>query len=431
MNADDLQDALATLTAAIQAMLRTELSSIWLPVQLGSIVAAAIVAAAVATIVRRRFDLAAATMGWPAYFRLAVRALAKNLGMLTFIVALGIIRAGILAWATHPRTYLLTVAVNLATAWVVIAIVTGVIRNPFINRVVAISAWTIAALSIVGLLEPIVTALDSRAILIGGSRVTPLLVLKTSALLLAALWAAIAVSNFLDRRVQAVSGLTPSIQVLVGKLIRIAMITIAIVVVLSSVGIDLSVLAVFGGAVGVGIGFGLQKIVANFVSGIMLLADKSIKPGDIISVGDQIGRVSNMGARYTSVDGRDGREFLIPNEDFITQRVVNWSYSNDLVRLDVTFGTTYANDPRKTQNAAIAAALGVAQVLQQPPPLCHLTAFGTSAIEFTLLFWIKNHGSDIADVRSAVMLALWDTFEREGIGIPKPGATRVILEQPS
>jgi len=431
MNAVDLQDALATLTAAIQVMLRTELSSIWLPIQLGSIVVAAIVAAAIAIIVRRRFDLAAAIMGWPVYFRLVARALAKNLGMLTFIVALGIIRAGILAWAAHPRAYLLTVAVNLATAWVVIAIVTGVIRNPFINRVVAISAWTIAALSIVGLLEPIVTALDSRAILIGGSRVTPLLVLKTSALLLAALWAAIAVSNFLDRRVQAVSGLTLSIQVLVGKLIRIAMMTVAIVIVLSSVGIDLSVLAVFGGAVGVGIGFGLQKIVANFVSGIMLLADKSIKPGDIISVGDQIGRVSNMGARYTSVDGRDGREFLIPNEDFITQRVVNWSYSNDLVRLDVTFGTTYANDPRKTQNAAIAAALGVAQVLQQPPPLCHLTAFGTSAIEFTLLFWIKNHGSDIAGVRSAVMLALWDTLEREGIGMPKPGATRVILEQPS
>jgi small-conductance mechanosensitive channel len=136
-----------------------------------------------------------------------------------------------------------------------------------------------------------------------------------------------------------------------------------------------------------------------------------------------------MGARYTSVDSRDGREFLIPNEDFVTQRVVNWSYSNDLVRLDVTFGTTYASDPRKTQNAAIAAARSVDQVLPQPPPLCHLTAFGTVAIEFMLLFWIKNHGTDIASVRGAVMLALWDTLEREGIGIPKPGATRVILEQ--
>ena len=123
-------------------------------------------------------------------------------------------------------------------------------------------------------------------------------------LLAVALWAATATSNFLDRRVQDVPGLTPSIQVLIGKLIRIAIMTIAIVIVLSAVGIDLSVLAVFTGAIGVGIGFGLQKIVSNFVSGIILLADKSIKPGDVISVGDQFGWVATMGARYTSVDTR-------------------------------------------------------------------------------------------------------------------------------
>ena len=161
----------------------------------------------------------------------------------------------------------------------------------------------------------------------------------------------------------------------------------------------------------------------------MLFRSKSIKPGDIITVGDQVGRVSNMGARYTSIDARDGREFLVPNEDFITQRVINWSYSNDLARLDVKFGTTYASDPRKTLNAAAAAAASIADVLSQPPPVCHLSAFGSSAIEFTLLFWTKNHGADVAAVRGAVMLALWDTLEREGIGIPKPGATRVILEQ--
>ena len=122
---------------------------------------------------------------------------------------------------------------------------------------------------------------------------------------------------------------------LIGKLIRLLLITFAILIALSTVGIDFSALAFFSGAVGVGLGFGLQKIVSNLVSGIILLADKSIKPGDVISVGDSFGWVGSMGARYTSVVTRDGREFLIPNEDFVTQRVINWSYSNDEVRLDV------------------------------------------------------------------------------------------------
>ena len=429
MDADSLQDALVTLITAIRVTLRTELTSIWLPLQFGAIIAAAIAAFAVAAIVRRRFDLVSATMGWPPYLRLAVRAMTENFSVLVFIFAIGIVRIGVETWATHPRTYLLIVAANLATAWVVIAILASLIRNHLVNRVVAITAWTIAALSIMGLLDGTLAALDSRALVFGGLRVSPLLVLKTTALLAIALWAATATSNFLDRRVQDVPELTPSLKVLIGKLIRIAIITLAVVVVLSSVGIDLSVLAVFGGAIGVGIGFGLQKIVSNFVSGVILLADKSIKPGDLISVGDQVGLVVTMGARYTSVDTRDGREYLIPNEDLVTQRVVNWSYSSNLVRVDVKFNATYATDPRKTQETAIAAALSVPRVLKRPAPACHVTAFGSVAIEYELWFWIEDPAAGVISARSAVMLALWDTFEREGVGIPKPGATRVILEQ--
>lgn len=429
MDADNLEDVLAALIGGIRDTLQTELNSIWLPAQLGAILLAALIAAAVGAIIRKRFDLVSATMGWPAYTRIVVRALVTNFGVLVFIAILGAIRAGIEASVAHPRTYLLGVAINLATAWVVIAILASMIRNPFANRLVAVSAWTVAALSILGLLDPTLAALDSRAIVLGGLRVTPLLVLKTTALLLIALWAAATASNFLERRVQAVPGLTPSVQVLLGKLIRIAIMTVAVVVVMSMVGIDLSVFAWFTGAVGVGIGFGLQKIVSNLVSGIILLADKSIKPGDVVSVGDQSGRVANMGARYTSVDTGDGRTILVPNEDFVTQRVVNWSYSDDLIRLEVKFSATYASDPRKTQHAAIAAALSIPRVLKAPAPACHLTAFGNIAIEYVLWFWIGDPSTDANGVRSTVMLALWDTLEREGIGIPKPGATRVILEQ--
>jgi small-conductance mechanosensitive channel len=303
---------------------------------------------------------------------------------------------------------------------VVIALVAGLIRNPFVYRLVAVSAWTLAALSILGLLGPAMSALDSIGVVIGGLRVTPLLVIKTSVLLMLTLWAANALSDFLDRRVRNTADLTPSIQVLIGKLIRLLLITFAILIALSTVGIDFSALAFFSGAVGVGLGFGLQKIVSNLVSGIILLADKSIKPGDVISVGDSFGWVTNMGARYTSVVTRDGREFLIPNEDFVTQRVINWSYSNDEVRLDVEFGVSYAADPHKVCELAVAAAASVERVLVQPSPVCHLKAFGDSSLNFILRFWIRDPVDGVTNVRGKVLLALWDNFKRAGIEIPYP-----------
>ena len=263
MEADGLQGTLDALVTTLRVTLRTELTSIWLPIQFGIIVLAALAAWGCAAAIRRRFDLVTATMGWPSYLRIFVRALIDNFGVLAFMVLIGITRTAIRTWAAHPRTYILGVAGDLATAWVVIALAASLIRNPFINRVVQVTAWTIAALSILGLLDDTVAALDARAILIGGIRVTPLLVLKTAVLLAVALWAATATSNFLDRRVQHVSGLTPSIQVLAGKLIRIGVMTAAIVIVLSASGIDLSVLAVFTGAIGVGVGLGLQKIVST------------------------------------------------------------------------------------------------------------------------------------------------------------------------
>lgn len=430
MEADALQDTLETLIATLRMTLRTELTSVWLPIQFGAIALTAFAAWGAAAAIRKRFDLVAVTMGWPSYLRVAVRALIDNFGVLAFMLILSVVRTAIRAWATHPRTYILGTAVDLATAWVVIALVASLIRNPFVNRLVSVTAWTIAALSILGLLDDTVAALDSRAILIGGIRVTPLLVIKTAVLLSVALWAATATSNFLDRRVQHVSGLTPSIQVLAGKLIRIGVMTAAIVIVLSASGIDLSVLAVFTGAIGVGVGLGLQKIVSNFVSGLILLADKSIKPGDVISVGDHFGWVANMGARYTSVDLRDGRELLVPNEDLVTQRVINWTYSSDLMRLDVKFNATYDSDLHKTREAAVKAAQAVPQVLKTPPPICHLTGYGAGAIEYVLWFWIKDAATGPTGVRSAVMISLWDTFEREGVKLPKPGPAHIVVEQP-
>jgi small-conductance mechanosensitive channel len=426
----DYQIAAANLLDAIRQTFSSEITSIWLPVQLCLIVLAAIISHAIAGAIRGRNDFTTMTMDWPPLLRAGMRALVRHLGILAFILIMTVVRSGIRAGIEQPRTYLMLVAINLTTAWLIINVLTSVIRNQFVNRVVTFSIWTIAALSILRLLDPVTASLDSPAVslIVGGLRITPLLIIKTTALLLVTIWLANVIANFVDRRVQTFTDLTPSIQVLISKLIRIALITLAIVIALSSMGIDLSVLALFSGAIGLGLGFGLQKIVSNLVSGIILLADKSIKPGDVISVGDQIGRVGNMGARYTSVDTRDGREYLIPNEDFITQRVANWTYSSDFVRLEVRFNTTYDSDPRKVQEAAAQAALSVERVVKKPAPACMVSAFGAAALEFELWFWIRDPAAGVANVKSDVLLALWDALNQQDARLAKPGPARVIYE---
>ncbi len=432
---DGVQRAARTINDLVSRAVH-ELTSVWLLLELGLILVAAAIGTLAATLVRRRIDLTALTAGWPPLLRQFASHVLANLGTIIFVLVVAIIHAGMEAVTWPSRSYLLGVAASLATAWVIIALVAGLIQNRFVYRVVAVSAWTIAALSILGLLQPAMNALDAVGIFIGGLRVTPLLVVKTGVLLLLTLWAANTASDFLDRRVRSAADLTPSIQVLIGKLIRLLLITFAILIVLSTVGIDFSALAFFSGAVGVGLGFGLQKIVSNLVSGIILLADKSIKPGDVITVGDSFGWVESMGARYTAVVTRDGREFLIPNEDFVTQRVVNWSYSNNEVRIDVEFGVAYASDPHKVIELALAAVKSVSRVLETPPPVCHFKAFGDSSLDFILRFWIRDPIEGLTNVRGKVLLALWDILKREGIEIPFPqrdlnprGPFKVVIEQ--
>jgi len=424
---DGVPQFTATVTDALHSLAQ-ELTSARLLIQFGLILLAAVIGTIAASLIRRRIDLTAPGARWPHVVQKLARLLLANLATIIFVLVLDVTRAIMISITWPSASYLLGVAASLATAWVVIAVITGLIRNQFVYRLVAISAWTIAALSILGYLDPTIKTLDSVGIMLGGLRITPLLVIKTTVLLMLTLWATNAVADFLDRRLQTSTDLTPSIQVLMSKLIRLVLIGFAVVIVLSTVGIDLSALAFFSGAVGVGVGFGLQKIVSNLVSGIILLADKSIKPGDVISVGDHFGRVGNMGARYTSVDTRDGREYLIPNEDFITQRVANWTYSSDLVRLFVKFSTTYDSDPRKAQEAAVEAALSVERVLKKPAPACMLTAFGAASIEYELWFWIRDPAAGVVNVKSDVLLALWDTLAGQGVSIPKPGPARVIYE---
>src|ERR1700737_854522 len=292
-----------------------EVASPWFYLQLGLILAGAGIALAMGAAVRSRIDMTSLAMGWPAPLRLFMRVLVGSAPTAVFAVIMVLARAVMLTSTWPSRSYLLSVAANLAFAWLIIRLVTSVIRNTFIVRLVSLSAWLVAALSILGQLEPAIEALDSVSIVLGGLRLTPLLLIKLGVLMVAALWLTNIASNFVESRITRSADLTPSIQVLLVKMIRLGLMVFAIAIAMSAVGINLSALAIFSGAAGVGIGFGLQKIVANFISGIILLADKSVKPGDLVTIGDSSGRISAMKTRYISVAAGDGREFLIPNED--------------------------------------------------------------------------------------------------------------------
>jgi small-conductance mechanosensitive channel len=278
----------------------------------------------------------------------------------------------------------------------------------------------VAAHSILGALDPAIEALDSLAITLGGFRLSLLLVVKVTVLLLIALWLAATVGAFVEVRLHRSHDLTPSMQVLIAKVVRLTLVVVAILVVLGSTGIDLSAVAWFSGAVGVGVGFGLQKIVSNLVSGIILLADKSIKPGDVITVGDSFGAVSEMRTRYISVVTRDGREILIPNEDLVTRQVINWSYTKDDIRLDLKFSVDPANDPHRVRAAAVQAAASIPRVLKKFAPVCHFLHLDSRSMDFSLRFWINDPVDGVTNIRGAVMLALWDAFKRDGIAFPSP-----------
>jgi small-conductance mechanosensitive channel len=416
----DPKDLIEFLHSAARAI-GAEVTSPWFYLQFGLMLAAAGIAYAADAGIRSRVDMTSLAMRWPLPLRHFARVLVSSAS--TAVFAILVIAARVTMYhSTWPsRSYMLMVAAKLALAWLMIRLVTSVIRNAFIVKLVSVAAWLVAALSILGQLDFALEALDSDqvAVVLAGLRLTPLLLIKAGALLILALWLTNIASNFIESRINRSTDLTPSIQVLLVKMIRMGLVVVAIAIALGAVGINLSALAVFTGAAGVGIGLGLQKIVANFISGLILLVDKSVKPGDLVTIGDSSGRISAMKTRYISVAAGDGREFLIPNEDLVTQKVVNWTYTDKNTLVKVSFGTNYDADPRLVCKLAVDIAAGAPRAIKSRPPNCILTEFTEAGMKFSLTFWIADpDGMD--NVKSDVMLALWDAFKREGIRVPYP-----------
>ncbi|PKR47705.1 mechanosensitive ion channel protein MscS [Thalassospira povalilytica] len=309
---------------------------------------------------------------------------------------------------------------SLLNAWIVIRLAAAIVNDPVWSRTIAAVAWGLAALNIVGWLDPTIEILDGLAMQVGEFRVSVYGIIKAVLSLAVLLWVASFASRLFEQRIQKVHRLTPSVQVLMAKLLKLVLLSVAVLFALSTIGVDLTALAVFGGAVGVGIGLGLQRIVANLISGVILLLDRSIKPGDVIAIGETFGWIQSLGARYTAVHTRDGTEFLIPNEDLITTQVENWSHSDVKLRLKIPVGISYNCDPHFAIKLCNEAAAKCQRVLENPGPNTLLRGFGDNSVDLEIRFWIDDPQNGRGNIISEILLNVWDAFKEHDIEIPFP-----------
>ncbi|MHA6264763.1 mechanosensitive ion channel family protein [Arenibacterium sp. CAU 1754] len=419
--AEVAQEIALDLWAAAQAFLEGLLRP-WNAYQVGIALALFLVVRLLGGILGPRLhEWMRARSGWPKWRLRSLVVIHKQLRLILFVMliwpAVWIMRE--MTWPS--RSYLLGIIAQLALGWLLIAILTRLISNSFMRSVVRFTGWAWVTLSILNLTDDTQRLLDSVAVSLGETRLSLWLLLQAAALLTVLFLIARFVSTTSASRIRTNDSISPSMQVLAVKFLQVVLYGAAFFIGLRVVGVDLTGLAVLSGAIGVGIGFGLQKVVSNLVSGVIILLDKSIKPGDVISLGDTFGWIDSLGARYVSVVTRDGKEYLIPNEDLITSQVVNWSHSDKFVRLDIHFGTSYGDDPHKVRDVAIKAMDGVSRVLTRPnKPVCHVTGFGDSSVDYILRFWISDPSDGLTNIKGQVYLALWDAFKANDIAFPFP-----------
>ena len=333
--------------------------------------------------------------------------------MLWVIVAIG--------EATNQyQSHLFRLVGSLLTAWVAIRFFSSFIRNKFLASLISWAVWIIGILIAFDQLDPITGFLDEVAISFGSVHISLLSIINGGVLFAILLLVVVTISNQIEKFIGRVTDLSPSLQVLIVKLTKIGLSILVVLILINSFGIDLTALAVFGGALGIGIGLGLQKVISNLFSGILLLLDKSIKPNDVISVGETFGWVEKLGVRFTSVRTRDGIEHIIPNEELISQRVESWSHSDKSVRLRIPIGISYNSDLKLAMDLCSEAAKQVARVNSDPTPKCLLRAFGENSLNLEIRVWVDDMTLGRGSVINEILIHVWERFQEHGIQVPYP-----------
>jgi len=362
------------------------------------------------------------------------------------IMALGlVVLARILLEALHFDITLLDAASRLIGAYVVVRIVVLLFTASLGNKSwmqhwenrVTLLIWLVIAAEYLGWLEPIINTMDSIGVAAGRSRVTLWSVLKLLFTLTLFVLVAAWISRWVERRLMKLSNLAPSTRIGIAKFSNAFLIGLSILMGLNAAGVDLTALTVLTGAIGLGLGFGLQSIAANFVSGFVLLMDRSIKPGDVISLSGQSGTstenfgwVQELRGRYVVVRDRDGVEMLVPNQQLISNAVINWSYTDPRIRLKLPVRVSYRDDPELALRILLVACEGQLRVLRDPAPVSRLMHFSESGIELELRFWISDPQEGVNNVRSEVNRAIWRLFKEHNITIPVAQREIVVQNSP-
>lgn len=328
-------------------------------------------------------------------------------------------------WTATP---LLDIAVPLASSFTVIRIAVHMLRYALppgswvtgSERAIGLVMWIGVGLHITGVLPELRRVLDEIALPVGHHQISVLNVLEGTVSVIVTMLAVLWLGRIAERRLMALGRVDGNVRVVLSKLVKAVLIVVGVLTALALVGIDITVLSVFGGALGVGLGFGLQKIAANYVSGFALLLDRSVKLGDIVTVDSKYGEVSRLTARYVVLRSPDGSESIIPNETVITSTVVNHSYSDRKVRVDSAIQVGYGSDLRRTLRIIEAAAARTSRVEPAPPPLAIVAGFGDSGINVQFFAWIADPEAGVGNVRSELNMSVYEALRAEGVEIPFP-----------
>ena len=346
---------------------------------------------------------------------------------LVALVAVLLLREGLRPWL-HLHLHLLSLAVPLLASLAVIRIVFYILRYSLghtgwiaaVERSFALLVWLVVALYIMGWLPELIDMMEGVHFAVGKQKLDLWLLLQGLATVLATLLLALWLSGLVEARLKSAAGLDANLRVVFARLTKALAILIAILIGLPLVGIDLTTLSVFGGALGVGLGFGLQKIASNYVSGFIILLDRSIRIGDVISVGAERGQVTQITTRYTVLKAANGIEAIVPNETLVASVVRNESLTDPRMRIAMPISVAYGSDVEQAMSILRSVATQQASVLADPGPATFVISFAESGINLELGFWIANPPEGSQQISSEIYLAIWREFQAAGIEIPLP-----------
>ena len=363
---------------------------------------------------------------------------ANNMSRLMFpLFALILVVLGKWALNHWHSTHLLNIAIPLLFALALIRIAIYILRRIFHDqqwlhpweRTVGWIVWTVLALHIIGMLPEILGMLDSIAFHVGQQRLSVLLILQGIVAFTVSMLLALWLASSLESRVMGIEAMDMNQRVMLSKVARTMLILLSVLITLPLIGVDVTVLSVFGGALGVGLGLGLQKIASNYVSGFIILLDHSLRLGDVVTVDNRTGKVVDLTNRYVVLHGLDGVESIVPNDTFITSTVVKQTHTNNQVRLALTVQISYGSPLEAAMRIMQEAARKQPRVLTEPEPMTFLKEFADNGISLELGFWISDPEEGQLGLRSAINMEIWREFQNNRIEIPFPQREVRLIDQ--